>query len=151
MIALTSAYEEQQADALARAAERYGALGLEFDRCRSLLFLGRLQRRVRRRAAARASLESSADGFERLGCDGWAERARAEAGRISARRGAASGELTPAERRVVELAAEGLANKEIARALYVTVNTVEVHLARAYAKLGVRSRAQLAKRLSAIS
>ena len=103
------------------------------------------------RAAARASLECSADGFERLGCDGWAQRARAEAGRISARRPAASGELTPAERRVVELAAGGLANKEIARALYVTVNTVEVHLARAYAKLGVRSRAQLAKRLSAIS
>jgi DNA-binding CsgD family transcriptional regulator len=151
MLGLTSAYDEQQAAALARAAERYGTLGLEFDRCRSLLFLGRLQRRVRRRAAARTSLESAAAGFERLGCDGWAERARAEAGRISARRPTARGELTPAERRVVELAAEGLANKEIARALYVTVNTVEVHLARAYAKLGVRSRAQLAKRLSAIS
>jgi DNA-binding CsgD family transcriptional regulator len=151
MLRLTSAYDEQQAAALARAAERYGTLGLEFDRCRSLLFLGRLQRRVRRRAAARASLESSAAGFERLGCDGWGERARAEAGRISARRPTARGELTPAERRVVEMAAEGLANKEIARALYVTVNTVEVHLARAYAKLGVRSRAQLAKRLSATS
>jgi DNA-binding NarL/FixJ family response regulator len=49
---------------------------------------------------------------------------------------------------VVELAAEGRANKEIARALHVTVHTVEVHLSRAYAKLGVRSRAQLASRLS---
>jgi DNA-binding CsgD family transcriptional regulator/predicted ATPase len=151
MIRLASAYDEQDAASLARAAERYGALGLEFERCRTLLFLGRLQRRVRRRAAARRSLEASADGFERLGCGGWAERARAEAGRIAARRSSASGELTPAERRVVELAAEGLANKEIARVLYVTVNTVEVHLARAYAKLGVRSRAQLAKRLSATS
>jgi DNA-binding CsgD family transcriptional regulator len=151
MIRLASAYDEQHAAALARAAERYGALGLEFDRCRTLLFLGRLQRRARKRAAARTSLAASAEGFERLGCAGWAERARAEAGRVSARRPAASGELTPAERRVVELAAEGLANKEIARALYVTVNTVEVHLGRAYAKLGVRSRAQLAKRLSGIS
>lgn len=149
-VQLAAGYEARYAESLARAAERYGALGLEFDRCRSLLFLGRLQRRASKRAAARASLDSAADGFERLGCGGWTQAARAEEGRISARRPRASGELTPAERRVVDLAAEGLANKEIARTLYVTVNTVEVHLAHAYAKLGVRSRAQLAKRLSAI-
>jgi DNA-binding NarL/FixJ family response regulator len=58
------------------------------------------------------------------------------------------GELTVAERRVVELAADGLANKEIARSLFVTVRTVEVHLKHAYAKLGIRSRTQLARRLS---
>jgi len=62
------------------------------------------------------------------------------------RRGA-GGELTPSERQVSELAVDGMSNKQIAAALHVTVNTVEVHLARAYAKLGVRSRAQLAKRL----
>ena len=55
---------------------------------------------------------------------------------------------TPAEQRVAELAADGLSNKEIARTLFVTVNTVEVHLTHAYAKLGVRSRAQLPGRLS---
>ena len=60
-------------------------------------------------------------------------------------------ELTPSERRVAELAAEGLPNKRIASTLYVTVNTVEVHLARAYAKLGVHSRSQLAGALSARS
>jgi DNA-binding NarL/FixJ family response regulator len=49
---------------------------------------------------------------------------------------------------VAELASEGLSNKEIASTLYVTVNTVEVHLSRAYAKLGVRSRARLAGRLA---
>ena len=49
---------------------------------------------------------------------------------------------------MVELAVEGLANKEIAAALSVTVRTVEVHLTHAYAKLGIRSRAQLARRLS---
>ena len=48
---------------------------------------------------------------------------------------------------MVELAAEGRANKEIARALHVTVHTVEAHLSRAYAKLGVRSRTQLASRI----
>jgi DNA-binding NarL/FixJ family response regulator len=49
---------------------------------------------------------------------------------------------------VAELAAEGRANKEIAQALFVTVRTVEAHLSQAYAKLGVRSRAQLALELS---
>lgn len=60
-------------------------------------------------------------------------------------------ELTAAERRVAVLAADGLANKEIARRLFITVHTVEVHLAHAYAKLGVRSRTQLANHLAAPS
>ena len=55
--------------------------------------------------------------------------------------------LTPSERRVAELAAGGMSNKEIAQALFVTVNTVETHLRRSYRKLGISSRAQLAGRL----
>jgi DNA-binding CsgD family transcriptional regulator len=55
--------------------------------------------------------------------------------------------LTPSELRVVELAVEGLSNKEIAQRLFVRVHTVEVHLSHAYAKLGVRSRGQLAQRV----
>ena len=51
------------------------------------------------------------------------------------------------EQRVVELAADGLSNKEIAARLVVSVHTVEVHLSHAYAKLGVRSRAELARRI----
>ncbi len=58
------------------------------------------------------------------------------------------GELTPSERRVVELAADGRSNKEIAHAVSVSVHTVEVHLAHAFAKLGVQSRTQLARRLA---
>ena len=50
---------------------------------------------------------------------------------------------------MVGLAASGLSNKQIARRLFVAVHTVEVHLAHAYAKLGVHSRAQLASRLAA--
>ena len=63
-------------------------------------------------------------------------------------RAASAGELTAAEQRVVDLAASGLSNKQIARRLFVAVHTVEVHLAHAYAKLGVQSRAQLASRFA---
>ncbi len=86
--------------------------------------------------------------FEDCGAEGWAGEARAELDRIGGRRPAA-GELTPSERSVVDLAANGLANKEIAAALFVSVRTVETHLSHAYAKLGVRSRSQLARRLAA--
>lgn len=73
---------------------------------------------------------------------------RADALRLLAeRRPAPSGELTPSERKVAELAAEGLSNKDIAAQLFVTVHTVEAHLTRAFAKLGARSRTQLARRL----
>jgi DNA-binding NarL/FixJ family response regulator len=112
-----------------------------------LLRLGSELRRQRRWADARRALEQAAAGFEELGEPDWAARARGELERVGGRRPHASGELTPAERRVVELAAAGLSNKQIAGELVVTVNTVEVHLSRSYAKLGVRSRAQLAARL----
>jgi DNA-binding CsgD family transcriptional regulator len=142
-------YDEEAAAALAQAAARYEELGLRFDRARSLLVLGRAQRRHKKWAAARDSLEQAAAAFEEIGSAGWAEQARSELARVGARRPQPSGELTEAERRAVELAAEGHSNKEIAQTLFVSVHTVEVHLSHAYAKLGVRSRAQLARRLSA--
>jgi DNA-binding NarL/FixJ family response regulator len=140
---------EQPVAALARAAAAYGALRLPFDQARTLLALGRSERRARRWGSARAALEDAAAALDELGSPGWAEQARSEVGRVGARRPQVEGQLTPAEQRVVELAAEGLANKEIAQRLVVTVHTVEAHLTRAYAKLGVRSRAQLAARLAA--
>jgi DNA-binding NarL/FixJ family response regulator len=133
---------------LEAAADAYGALGLRVDRARSLLALGRAQRRLRKWAAARDTLQRAEAAFDELGSPGWAEQARAERARIGGRRAQTSGELTPSEQRVVELAAEGLPNKEIASTLSVTVRTVEVHLTHAYAKLGIHSRAQLARRLS---
>lgn len=139
---------EDALGALEDAADAYGALGLRFDRARSLLSLGRAQRRLRKWGAARASLELAAAEFDALSSPGWAAQARAEAGRVGGRKPQASGELTSAEQRVVELAADGLANKEIAQTLFVSVRTVEVHLKHAYAKLGIRSRTQLARRLA---
>jgi DNA-binding CsgD family transcriptional regulator len=85
--------------------------------------------------------------FEEIGARLWAEKARSELKRISGRR-RASGELTETERRVAALAAQGLSNKEIAAALFMSVHTVSAHLTRIYRKLGVRSRTALAHRLA---
>jgi len=149
VLRLASGPDEDAVAELEQAAADYEGLGLAFDRARTLLSLGRAQRRLRQWGDARGTLERAAAGFGELGSAGWAERARSELGRAGARRPTASGELTTAERRVAELAAEGLANKEIANALSVTVSTVEYHLSNVYAKLGVRSRTALAARLPA--
>lgn len=133
---------------LLEAANSYEQLGLRFDHARTLLALGRSRRRARRWAAARAALEEAAVVFEDCGAEGWGGEARAELDRVGGRR-PADGGLTPSERSVVDLAVNGLANKEIAAALFVSVRTVETHLSHAYAKLGVRSRSQLARRLAA--
>jgi DNA-binding CsgD family transcriptional regulator len=142
-------YDEAGAAGLAEAADAYLRLGLQVEAGRALLSLGRGQRRFKKWGAARQSLEQAAAVFERIGSPGWAAEAHAQLARVGARRPQPSGSLTPSERRVVELAVKGLSNKEIASALFVTVHTVEAHLSHAYAKLGVRSRAQLAGRIAA--
>jgi DNA-binding CsgD family transcriptional regulator len=149
VVGLAGGYDEAAAAQLAEAAVDYGALGLWFERARALLYLGRVQRRAKKRAAARKSLEEARSAFERLGCAGWADAASAELERISGRRPAASGGLTPSEQRVAELVVSGLSNKEVAAQLFVSVYTVEAHLSNVYAKLGIRSRTQLATRLGA--
>jgi DNA-binding NarL/FixJ family response regulator len=148
-VALASGREQEDAAAaLQLSADDYERLGLSFDRGRALLSLGRAQRRLRKWGASRGALERAVAAFEQLGSEGWADAARSELSRVGARRPSPSGELTPTERRIVELAASGCSNKEISQELYVTVHTVEAHLTHAYAKLGVRSRTQLAGRLS---
>ena len=126
---------------------RTASLGLAFDEARTLLVLGRAQRRAKKWGAARDVLERALAAFEEIGSTGLGRR-RARRARARGRAAVgAGGRLTATERRVAELAVEGLANKEIARTLVVTVNTVEFHLRNTYAKLGIRSRVQLASRL----
>lgn len=146
LVALTSGRGDGDAERrrLDEAARAYGQLGLGFDRARTLLSLGRYARRARKWAAAREALGQAAAAFDELGSDGWAAIARAEQERVGGRRPRAAAELTPTEVRVADLAAGGLSNKEIARTLVVSVHTVEAHLSRVYAKLGVGSRARLA-------
>lgn len=148
-LALVDAYDEDGAAELAAVAAEYAAAGLHQEAARTLLTLGRAQRRARKWGAARETLERAVQAFEQIGAPGWADDARAELERVGARRPAAEGTLTPTELRVATLAAEGLTNKEIARALVVTVNTVEFHLRNTYAKLDIRGRVQLAGALAA--
>jgi DNA-binding CsgD family transcriptional regulator len=121
-----------------------------FHHARTLLALGRTQRRAKKRADARTTLEDALARFERLGAPLWADQARAEIARIGGR--APSGdELTEAERRIAMLVAEGRTNREVAAALFLTVHSVETTLTRVYRKLEVRSRAELAHLLAANS
>jgi DNA-binding CsgD family transcriptional regulator/Cdc6-like AAA superfamily ATPase len=121
-------------------------LGEPFELGRTLLVLGQVQRRDRRKAAARASLERALEVFDRLGAPLWSERARAELTRIGGR-AASPLALTPTEERVADLVAAGRSNREVAESLFMSVNTVEWNLSRIYRKLGIRSRTQLAAAL----
>ena len=130
-------------DALERAVTLVERASLPLEQGRTLLALGATRRRDRRQRPAREALEEALAIFERLGAVLWAGKARDELGRIGGRK-AAVGELTEAQRRVAQLAAGGLTNREIAQALFMSVRTVEGHLSHVYAKLGFRSRTELA-------
>jgi DNA-binding CsgD family transcriptional regulator/Arc/MetJ-type ribon-helix-helix transcriptional regulator len=121
-------------------------LPMPFERARTQLLLGQLQRRRRHTSAAMVTLREALDTFERIGTPLWAARARAEIGRLDNPRGAGEA-LTAAERRVAELAAAGLSNKEIAAELFIAAKTVEMNLSRVYRKLDIRSRAALSTAL----
>jgi DNA-binding CsgD family transcriptional regulator len=117
------------------------------ERAHSLVELGAALRRAGERAAARAPLAEALDIAARCGARPLAAHAREELKATGARprREWRTGveALTPSELRVVRLAAEGKTNREIAHALYVTLKTVEGHLARAYSKLEISGRREL--------
>ena len=114
---------------------------------RTLLALGRVQRRANRRRAARETLERALEIFEQRGAAQWARRTRTELARLGLRR-RAGGELTPTELQVAERAASGMTNRQIAGVLFVSPKTVEANLARAYRKLGIASRAELGREIA---
>lgn len=124
------------------ALTEHERLPMPIERGRTLLALGRVRRRGRRRRAAKDALEEAREIFETAGARLWAERAVEEIEALGLRQGAGD-ELTPSEERVARLAASGLTNREVAATLVVSPKTVEAHLGRAYLKLGIRSRAQL--------
>jgi DNA-binding CsgD family transcriptional regulator len=135
------------AAAIERSLAEHERLEMPPDRARTLLVKGMIERRARKRGRARESLEQALEVFERVGATLWAEQARAELGRLGLQR-SLSGELTTAERRVAELAAQGLTNREVAAQLFISPKTVEANLSRAYRKLGISSRAELGARMA---
>ena len=117
---------------------------LPFEAARAQLVLGSIQRRRQQKRAARAALSVAAAAFRVLGAQLWAERADGELERVGGRPPSGT-DLTATERRVAELVADGLANKEVAAALGISTKTVEVHLSHVYAKLDVGSRTELVR------
>ena len=129
-------------EALADALVHHDAVPIPFDRARTLLALGIVRRRRRDRGRARDAFLEALEIFEELGARLWIERTRGELDRLGLRRSSGD-ELTEGERRVAELAATGITNREIAAALFMSPKTVDANLGRVYRKLGIGSRAEL--------
>ncbi|MDT5198107.1 MAG: hypothetical protein QOH20_4861, partial [Mycobacterium sp.] len=135
-------------DAVQRAMVEHKRLCMPFERARTQLLLGQLQRRQRQKGSATASLGEALRTFEGLQTTLWADRVRAELVRTKVGAGGRTAQqLTPSEQRVAELAASGMTNREIATALFISPKTVDVNLYRVYRKLDIQSRSQLARRL----
>lgn len=149
--ALLAATSGDQPGALA-AADR--ALGLhaecpiDFDIARTLLTKGIIHRRAKEKAAAKRNLAEAHAIFIRLGAGAFVARAETELARVGTRVTLAL-DLTATERRIAELAASGLTNRQVAERSFTSPKTVEANLARVYRKLGITSRAELGAKMSA--
>jgi DNA-binding NarL/FixJ family response regulator len=143
---------EQGLDLLHEAVEVARDAPARLELAKALTALGSALRHSRQPSKARAPLREALQIAGRCGAEPLAERARSElyAAGGRPRREALTGpeSLTPSERRVADLAAQGQRNRDIAHALYVTPKTVEVHLTNIYRKLGIPGRAGLAEALA---
>jgi DNA-binding CsgD family transcriptional regulator len=126
------------------AMAEHDRLPMPFERARTQLLLGQLQRRQRQKDASTRTFREALESFETMGSQLWAARARAELARTKV---APTHDLalTPSERRVAELAASGMTNRDVAAALFISPKTVEANLARIYRKLGIKTRAELGR------
>jgi len=128
--------------ALEEALRYHQDLAMPFELARTLLVMGQVQRRAKRKRAAKEHLDRALEIFESLPSPPWAGRARAELSRLGLRPPAPLA-LTATEERVAALAAAGHTNRQVAQALFLSPKTVEANLARIYRKLGISSRAEL--------
>jgi DNA-binding CsgD family transcriptional regulator len=133
-----------------QAMEHHDRLAMPFERARTLLLLGQLQRRQRKKDSSVTTIREALAVFEKLDTPLWADRARAELERSSVGRQRGTG-LTPSEQRVAELAASGMTTREVAATLFISPKTVEANLARIYRKFGIRSRAELGQHIKPIA
>lgn len=123
-----------------------------FEAARTHLVYGSWLRRVRRRVDARVQLRTAVGIFDQLGAGTWADQAAGElkaTGETARRREHSSADdLTPQERQVAQLLADGLSTREAAAKLFLSPKTVEYHLRKVYTKLGIHSRTELAEQLT---
>ncbi|WP_067865323.1 helix-turn-helix transcriptional regulator [Nocardia shimofusensis] len=120
-----------------------------FEEGRTRLLYGEWLRRARRKTEARTQLRTAQEIFAGLGASPWAERAEVELRALGEGGAARPGSgpqaaLTPQELQIVRLAARGMSNRDIAAYLFLSPRTVGHHLYKAYPKLGVASRGELA-------
>ncbi|MFF8770783.1 AAA family ATPase [Kitasatospora sp. NPDC015120] len=150
-LAMTAEDEREAAEMFTRAASHPDAGRFPFELARIRLAHGIRVRHVQGPAAARRYVVPAAEAFERLGAVGWTERARAELRSTGAPPPVPAldpASLTWQERRIADLAASGLTNKEIGRRMHLSPRTVSSHLYRVFPKLGITARAALRDALS---
>jgi DNA-binding CsgD family transcriptional regulator len=133
---------------------RFGKTWLRVDRARAHLLYGEWLRRERRRGEAREQLRTALGMLEAMGVVAFAERARRElraTGETAHKRTPVEGneELTAQEAQIARLARDGLSNPEIGTRLFISAHTVQYHLRKVFAKLGITSRSQLDRVLPA--
>ena len=133
---------EGAVQALEEALAHHQDLAMPFELGRTLLVMGQVQRRAKRKRIAKQHLDRALEIFQSLPAPPWAGRARAELSRLGIRPPAPL-TLTATEERVAALAAAGHTNRQVAQALFLSPKTVEANLARVYRKLGIASRAEL--------
>jgi DNA-binding CsgD family transcriptional regulator len=144
--------EDQRAEELyVYAIKRLGRTRIRADLARAHLLYGEWLRRERRRRDARRQLRTAHDLFSDFGMEAFAERARVEleaTGEHARKRTVETrGDLTPQEAQIARLARDGLSNAEIGARLFISPRTVEYHLRKVFAKLGINSRTKLARAL----
>jgi DNA-binding CsgD family transcriptional regulator len=133
------------------ALDRLGRTRIRMSLARAHLLYGEWLRRQRRRADARQQLRTALEMFATMGAEGFAERAEREllaTGETARKRTVnTSSGLTAQEAQVARLARDGLSNPEIGARLFISTRTVQYHLRKVFAKLGINSRRQLARAL----
>ena len=147
-LAAAAAGDVDSAAESARAAvTAHGSSPLRLELARSLLVLGQVERRRKARRQSRDALRRAYELASDMGHRPLLAQIEQELPRVAAER--SGSELTATERRVAGLIADGATNRDAAAALFVSVRTIETHVASIYRKLGVRTRAELARRLPA--
>jgi DNA-binding CsgD family transcriptional regulator len=145
---------DSAAAAFHHGLDQLGGLSLPFETAQLQLAYGQLLRRRGQRRAAAGLLEGARNRFAALGAPPWLERCDMEltgSGLAQPRRhGFDPARLTAQELAVARRAAAGMSNREIASEMWISPKTVQFHIGNVYSKLGVRSRVQLAARLSAM-